>query len=149
MQIILNHNVEGLGAVGDVLKVKDGYARNYLIPKGLAVTATSSNVRVVEKIKVKEIEVERDKKAIAEELAKKILSVTLTLEAKAGEDGKLFGSISAGDIQEVLNQQDLVIDRKNILLKQPIKKTGSYSVEIRCYTNLKATLKFSVVNKQD
>jgi len=145
MKIILNQNVENLGSVGDVVAVRDGFARNYLIPRGWAVLATPSSVKVVEREKAKDIQQEKEIKAQAEELAKKIRSISVTLETNAGDDGKLFGSVTPSHVQALLAKEDISIDKKDIRIAQSIRKVGAYEVEIRCYTNLKAALKLWVV----
>ena len=148
MKIILNQNVESLGSVGEVIQVRDGYARNYLIPKGLATLATDSNVRIIEKTRSKEIAREKERKAVAETLAKKIGEATVVIEMNAGDDEKLFGSVQAADVQEALGLQGITVDRKDVLVKQPIRKTGNHTVEIRCAVNLKAVCRVQVTKKK-
>ena len=148
MKIILQNTVENLGAVGQVVDVRDGYARNFLIPRGLASAATASNIKIVERQKAKEIEREKEVRGKAEELAKKISGASVTIEANAGEDDKLYGSISGSDIQEALAAQNIQVDKKDVLVPQHIRKTGTYPVEIRCYTNFKASLKVQVVRRK-
>jgi len=149
MKIILNENLENLGSVGDVVNVKDGYARNYLIPRGMAVIATPSNVKVVEQAKAKEIEKEKERRAEAQEFAKKIRGISLVYEAAAGDEGKLYGSVTAAQIQELLAAQGIEVDRKNVLVTKPIRKIGAYEIDVRVYTNVKAPVKLSVVEKKD
>jgi len=148
MKIILQNNVEGVGSVGEVVQVRDGYARNFLIPRGLASAATESNVRVVERQKAKQIQSEKEVRAKAEELARKIGAAVVTIEANAGEDDKLFGSITSADIQEALAAQGLTVDKKDVHVPQNIRKTGTYAIEVRCYTNLKANLKVQVLRRK-
>jgi large subunit ribosomal protein L9 len=148
MKIILNKNVETLGPVGAVVNVSDGYARNYLIPQGHAKEASKSNIKQIEQMKAKEIKKEKGKKADAEKLAEKIKSISCTLEVNAGEDDKLFGSITAADIHTSLSKEGIEVDKKNILLKSSLRKIGAYQVEVRCYTGVKAPLKVWVVRKK-
>lgn len=149
MKIVLNKSVDNLGTVGQVVEVKDGYARNFLFPRGFAVSATPSNVRVIERLKAKEIEKEKETLAKARELAARIAGLALVIEARCGEDDKLYGSVSAAEIHEALGRSGVEADRKNVLLKRPIKKTGSYQAEVRCAIGLKAPLKISVIKKKD
>jgi len=148
MQVILNQNVEALGTVGQVVEVRDGYARNFLLPRGLAQSATPANVRIVEKQKKKEIETEKQTKSAAEELAAKVGALTLVIEVNAGDDDKLFGSVSNADVAELLAKEGFEIDRKNVLIKTPIRKTGVHQVDVRCYHAVRASLKLSVVRKK-
>ncbi len=148
MKIILQKNVETLGSVGEVILVKDGYARNYLIPNGLAILATESNVRTVERQKAKEIAAEKELKTAAEGVARQIAELSVTIEANTGEDDKLYGSIQSQDIQEALALQGVTVDKKDVLVKQPIRKLGVYTVEVRCYTHLKTPLKVTVTKKK-
>lgn len=148
MKVILQKNVETLGAVGQVVQVKNGYARNYLIPNGLATSATEANVRTVERQHAKQIALEKVRRTTAEGLAARISELAVVIEANAGEDDKLFGSIQSQDIQEALARAGIEVDKKDILVKQPIRKTGVHSVEVRCYTNFKAPLKITVTRKK-
>ncbi|MBF0253942.1 MAG: 50S ribosomal protein L9 [Candidatus Omnitrophica bacterium] len=149
MKVILNQNVENLGSVGDVLQVRDGYARNFLIPRQMAAAATPSNIKVVEREKAKEIQKERELKSAAEAQAKKIRSISVTAEVMAGDEGKLFGSVTSADIEGLLAAQGITVDKKDILVSKPIRKVGAFEVEVRCYTNVKAALKVWVVGKKD
>jgi large subunit ribosomal protein L9 len=148
MKIILNQSIEGVGNVGEIVQVKDGYARNFLIPRRLAVPATESGVRVVERQKAKEIQAEKEARARAQALAERLQSLALTIEANAGEDDKLFGSVSAADVHEALRQAGVEVDKKDVLLGQPLRKTGSFDVPVRCFTNLKSVVKVSIVRKK-
>lgn len=147
MKIILNENVDNLGAVGDVVKVKNGYARNYLIPNGLAAVATDASIRAVEVKRAKQIAKERELRQQAEELAKKIQGLALVHEAQVGEEGKLFGSVTSVQIQELLAQKGFKMDKKQIMVSQQIRKMGTYDIEVRPYTNVKAFVKLSIVKK--
>ena len=137
MIVILNKDVKGTGKAGDVVKVSDGYARNMLIPKGLATEATQGNIRHLE------IEAERkaEEKAEAKEMAKKISELSVNIKTKAGEGGKIFGSITSKDISDALKKQhNIDVDKKKIQLSSPIKQTGEVSVEIKLYFEVSAKL---------
>ena len=125
MKVILLKDVKGTGVKGDVVNVSDGYARNFLFPKGLAVEATKSNLNELknkERAQQKRIEQEKQE---ARELAKKISDITLVIKAKSGENGKLFGSVTNKEIaQELKKQHNITIDRKKIVLDEPIKQLG-------------------------
>lgn len=144
MIVILNKDVKGTGKAGDVVKVSDGYARNMLIPKGLATEATQGNIRHLEKKKAIEAEKKAEEKAEAEKLAEKIGKLSVTIKTKAGEGGKIFGSITSKDISEALKKEhNIDVDKKKIQIASPIKQTGEISVEIKLYfeVNVKLTVK--------
>jgi len=148
MEVILNKNVDNIGSVGEVIKVRDGFARNFLIPQGFAHVATQSNIKLIERVKAKEIIKEKETKKQAQDLANKIDAMTCDIEMMAGDDGKLFGSVSSQAVQEALAAQGINLDRKQVLLKKPIRKVGSHQVDIRCHTNVRAALKLSVTLKK-
>lgn len=132
MIVILNKDVKGTGKAGDVVKVSDGYARNMLIPKGLATEATQGNIRHLEKQKAIAAEKKAEEKAAAKEQAEKIGNLTVTIKTKAGDGGKIFGSITSKDIAEGLkSQHGIEVDKKKIQLSSPIKQTGEMSVDIK------------------
>lgn len=125
MIVILNKDVKGTGKAGDVVKVSDGYARNMLIPKGLATEATQGNIRHLEKQKAIAAEKKAEEKAAAKKQAEKIGKLTVTIKTKAGDGGKIFGSITSKDIAEGLkSQHGIEVDKKKIQLSSPIKQTG-------------------------
>lgn len=145
MIVILNKDVKGSGKAGDVVKVSDGYARNMLIPRGLAVEATDSNIRQLEKKKAIEAEKKAEEKAAAKELAEKIEKIAVTIKTKAGDGGKIFGSITSKDISEALSKQhNIEVDKKKIQLGTPIKNVGEMSVEIKLYFEVSTSLKVIV-----
>lgn len=145
MIVILNKDVKGTGKAGDVVKVNDGFARNMLIPKGLATEATAGNVRQLEKKKAIEAEKKAEEKAAAVQLAEKIKTIAVVIKTKAGDNGKIFGSITSKDIAEELKKQHSIdVDKKKIQLSSPIKNTGEISVEIKLYSEVTATLKVVV-----
>lgn len=132
MEVLLTQDVSGLGKAGEIKEVADGYARNYLIPQGLAVLARPGLVRQAEeKRRAREKKAARQR-ATAEALAQQIGQMTLTFKAKAGEQDKLYGSVTSGDIAEELTRQTgQTFDRRKILLSEPIKRLGSYQVAVK------------------
>jgi large subunit ribosomal protein L9 len=148
MKVIIIENVDRLGKPGDVVTVKEGYARNYLIPNGKAKEATPGNMKMLESLKKKVAEQEAQIKARAQALADKLAAISLTIEAQAGEEEKLFGSVSSDDISSALAQEGHDIDKKNIIIDEPIKKLGSYQVGLKLHPEVKASLRVWVVNKK-
>lgn len=145
MIVILNRDVKGTGKAGDIVKVSDGYARNMLIPKGYAKEATEGNVRNLEKQKALAAEKKAEEKAAAQALAEKINAASVTIKTKAGEGGRIFGSITSKDIADALaDQKKLAVDKKKIQLDNPIKQTGEMTVDIRLYPEVMAKLKVTV-----
>jgi len=148
MELILKDDVENLGFKDDVVKVKNGYGRNFLIPNGLAMLATESNKKVLaEKIKQSQ---NKQKKAIdeAEKIVKKLEKLDLKIAAKALEGEKLFGSITSADISKKLAENKFEIEKKYIQLSSNIKKTGNYSAKIRLHREVNFELTFEVVKEQ-
>ncbi|MCR5481356.1 MAG: 50S ribosomal protein L9 [Clostridia bacterium] len=145
MIVILLKDVKGTGKAGDVVKVSDGYARNMLIPKGMATEATEGNVRSLEKQKAIAAEKKAKEQADARELAEKIKDMQVVIKTKGGEGGRLFGSITNKDIAEALKEQyKLDIDKKKIVLDSPIKQTGNVKVEVKLYAEISAMLAVNV-----
>lgn len=144
MEIILQEDVENLGEIGDIVKVRDGYARNYLLPRGLALTANRRNVRVLEHHKrlaaTKRERVQKNANAVRDRLS----SLTLAIAARAGEEDKLFGSVTNIDIEKALREQDVTIDRRKIILAEPIKQLGTYTVPIRLGGGVEASITVQV-----
>lgn len=148
MIVILKKDVKGTGKAGEVIKVSPGYARNMLIPRGLAVEATEGNVRNLEKQKQIQKENEAKEKAKAEEIASKLSKENIVIKTKAGEGGRLFGSITNKDISEAIEKQlGIKIDRRKIVLENPIKELGVVNVEAKLYTEV--TSKFAVEVKEE
>ena len=149
MKVILLDNIKGVGKKDEVINASDGYARNFLFPKKLAVEANAENMS---KLKNKQASVQHKKdveKDKAEEIAKKLTDITLTIKVKAGENGKIFGGVTSKEISENLKKQyNLDIDKKKIDLKEPIKILGSFEVEIKLYEGIAGTLKIEVVTKK-
>ena len=148
MIVILNRDIKGTGKAGDVVNVSDGYARNMLLPKGYATEATEGNIRSLKKQKAIAAEKKAEEKAAAQQTAEKIGEVSVEIKTKAGEGGRIFGSITSKDIADALKaQHNITVDKKKILLDSPIKQTGEMTVEIKLYTDVNAKLKV-VVNAQ-
>ena len=145
MDIILREDVDKLGARGQVVKVTAGYARNFLLPKRLAVAATDSNKKIVEQERQAHLRKEVVLKSEAEDLAKLLASVTISIARKAGENGQLFGSVTAGDIADALEAQRYSIDRRKIQLDEAIRALGDYKVAIRLQREVTAEVNVSVV----
>ena len=147
MEVILQEKIDKLGDVGDVVRVKDGYARNYLMPRGLVVEATPGNVRAVEDLKGQIAS--REKKATAQlrELADKLSKLKLSAPVKVGEDDRLFGSVTAITISELLQEQGHEVDRKAIDLDEPIKTLGVHSVPVKLHPEVEAEIKVYVIKE--
>lgn len=144
MKVLLNDDIENLGDIGDVVNVATGYARNYLIPRNLAVEANPKNIKQFEHIKrsmAAKVEKAREEK---QSVADKLASITLSFIAKAGEEGKLFGSITSMDIQKELNNHGVDIDKKKIIINEPIKRTGEYNIQIKLHSDIIADVKAEV-----
>lgn len=146
MKVILVQDVKNLGKKGDVVNVADGYARNFLFPRNLAIEASPGNIaRLEQEKKAMENKKEKEKRE-AVELAKKIEKCTVTLKVKTGEQGKLYGSINTKDIAEGLKSQfNIDIDKRKIVLKEPIKSLGSYEVEVKIHPEVDAKFKLRVI----
>lgn len=148
MIVILKKDVKGTGKAGEVIKVSPGYARNMLIPRGLAVEATEGNIRNLEKQKQIQKENEAIEKAKAEEIALKLSKGNIVIKTKAGEGGRLFGSITNKDISEAIEKQlEIKIDRRKIVLENPIKELGEVNVEAKLYPEVIG--KFTVEVKEE
>lgn len=145
MDVILREDVKSLGKAGEMVRVKPGYGRNFLLPKGLAFEATEGNKkRIAAEAKARETRLASEK-AAASALAAKLGAATVALKGKAGEEGKLFGSITAQDIADGLATQGLEIDRRRIELEHPIKTLGFHSVAVRLHPEVHAEVKVNVV----
>ena len=148
MKIILRQDVDELGLEGDIIHVANGYGRNYLIPKGIALEATPQNKKALE-LQRKKIEVRRVKaREEAENLKLKIEGLVITLSQKAGEEGKLYGSVTSMDIASSLEKQGIVIDRRKILLEKPIKTIGEFEVPVKIYPEVIAAIKVVVTPEE-
>ncbi len=147
MQVILKEDVSALGKAGDVVKVADGYGRNFLIPQGLAAEVNSRNIRMIEQEKKQILQKMEKEKKKAEGFAAQLAAVVCTIARKVGEQDKLFGSVNARDIEENLSQQGIEIDRRNILLDEPIKALGEFPVRVKLNAGVSAEIKVVVVGE--
>jgi large subunit ribosomal protein L9 len=144
-EVILTHNIVGLGAESDQVKVAPGYARNYLFPHRLAIPLTQANRRHIEALKRKRAEREAHEFNTMTELAKGVQKLICVIKVKAGEDGKMFGAVTAGMIADELKHQfDISLDKKKIHLEHPIKMLGEYDVDLHLHADVKSTLKVHV-----
>ena len=147
MEIILRQAVENLGKPGDVVKVKSGYARNYLLPHGLAYEATPGNLKRIQQERDRLEAAENERRTAAQGLAEKIEQVSLTFSARVGEEGKLFGSVTAADIAAQLEAQGLHLEKRQIDLHEPIKALGVYRVPIRLHADVKPEVRVWVIKQ--
>ncbi len=148
MEVILREDVEKLGGRGEIVKVSDGYARNYLLPKRLAVAATDANKKIIEQERQAHLRREAKEKASAEELGQMMSGVTVTIAQKAGEQEQLFGSVTAKDIAEGLEQQGYRIERRKIHLEEPIKQLGTFQVPVRLHREVTIEVTVQVVPEE-
>ena len=144
MEVILKEDVVNLGSRGDVVKVADGYGRNYLLPRKLAMQATENNKAVIAQMKAASARRSASEKAQAEELVTKLEPVALTFTRKAGEQGHLFGSVTSSDIAAGLAAQGFEIDRRRIVLAEPLKSLGDFKVSIKLHREVTAQVKVTV-----
>jgi len=149
MEIILLQDLGELGLEGDIIKVADGYARNYLIPKGFAFEATPQNVKSLD-LRRKKIELRKLKaKEEAEQLKEKISGILVHLTQKSGDEGKLYGSVTSMDIAAELENQGIVVDRRKIMLDKPIKNLGEFEVPVRIYPEVTGSIKVLVSPEEE
>jgi len=148
MEVILKEDVPKLGSIGDVVKVKPGYARNFLLPRGLAILADRRNLKALEHEKRVAAEKREREQRKADQLAKQLAAVTLSIRAKAGEEGKLFGSVTNLDIEKALQDKGFNLDRRRIRLDEPIKQIGDYNVEIHLPLGVIAKVSVGVIGDE-
>lgn len=145
MKVLLTETIDSLGIIGSEVNVAKGYARNYLIPQKKALIATPQNRKQLEQVKAKfELQIAKEKK-IAEEMAEKLQGVTVTIPAKVSEEDRLYGSISVRDIIEALDKQNITVEKRMILLTDPIKQIGTYMVPIRVYKDVEPEITVEIV----
>ena len=149
MKVILQETLEGVGHLGDLINVADGFARNFLLPRRKAIEANSRSIKAFEHAKRVMAEKAKKEKLEIETHAKKVSAVTLTIEAQVGKDDKMFGSVTAKDIAEGLATQGFTVDRRKIQLAQPIKELGTVPVPIKMPREVTATVTVRVVKKQE
>jgi large subunit ribosomal protein L9 len=147
MEVILRQAVENLGNPGDVVKVSNGYARNFLLPRGIAYEATPGNLKRIAQEKERLQAAENERRAAAQALAEKIEQVSLTFSARVGEEGKLFGSVTGADIAHQLEAQGFSIEKRQIDLHEPIKTLGVFRVPIRLHADVKPEVKVWVIKQ--
>lgn len=148
MEVILREDVEKLGTRGQLVKVAPGYARNYLLPKRLAVAATESNKKIVEQERQAHLRKDAKLASEATELGKLIAAASITIKAKAGENDHLFGSVTAQDIANALEAQKFNIDRKKIVLDEPIRTLGDHKVVVKLHRDVSVEVPVSVVKEE-
>jgi large subunit ribosomal protein L9 len=145
MDVILKEDIPNLGKMGDTVRVRDGYARNYLLPRKLVVVADKKNARAFEHHK-RVLAVQREKTVKqAETFAQKLSALSVTISAKVGEEGKLFGSVTNMDLERALKEKGFEVERRKIHLEEPIRTVGEFEVPVRLAADVTATLKVSVV----
>lgn len=149
MKIIMRDDVPNVGRVGEVVTVKAGYARNYLIPRNLAIPATHGNLRAIDQVKLQKDQ--RDKKRLREGDRIKVAleRISVTAEVQVGEEDKVFGSVTSGHIADLLKEQGFTIDRRDIQLEEPLKALGVYTVDIKIDRDIVAKVKVWVVKKSE
>ncbi len=145
MKVLLTETIDSLGIIGSEVNVAKGYARNYLIPQKKALIATPQNRKQLEQVKAKfELQIAKEKK-IAEEMAEKLQGVTVTIPAKVSEEDRLYGSISVRDIIEALDKQKITVEKRMVLLTDPIKQIGTHKVPIRVYKDVEPEITVEIV----
>lgn len=147
MKVVLLQDVKALGKKGDVVEVSEGYARNFLLGKKYAVEATAANLNTLKLQKANADKIAAQQLAEAQETADKLSKVTVTVAIKAGENGKTFGSVSSKEIAQALEDQGIVIDKKKIVLPEPIKEFGKQDVKVKLHKDVAATVKVNVVEE--
>jgi large subunit ribosomal protein L9 len=148
MEVILAEDIPSLGPRGKIVKVSDGYARNYLIPRKLALPATETNRKIIEQ-KFKQIMLKEAKdKKTAEMLAQQLSTISLTIPKKAGENDLLFGTVTSNEIAEELNKLNIEIDKRKIVLEEPIRRLGIYQIPIRLHKDVTATIKLWIIKEE-
>jgi large subunit ribosomal protein L9 len=147
MEVILRQSVDSLGHPGDVVTVSPGYARNYLLPRGIAYAATEGNKKRIAQEKARLEAAESERRGAAEDVAKKLEEVSITFSARVGDEGKLFGSVTTADIAQQLEAQGFAIEKRQIDLHEPIKALGVYRVPIRLHADVRPEIKVWVIKQ--
>ena len=148
MEVILREDIERLGSRGQVVKVADGYARNFLLPKRLAVAATDANRKIVEQERQAHLRREAKQKSEAEDLSKLMTGVVVTIAQTAGENDQLFGSVTSKDVADALAQKNFTIDRRKVLMEEPIKQLGEFKVPVRLHRDVTTEVTVQVVKEE-
>ncbi|MEZ5400520.1 MAG: 50S ribosomal protein L9 [Bryobacteraceae bacterium] len=149
IEMILREDVDNLGSRGEVVRVAPGYARNFLLPRRMAVAATEANRKIVDQERQAHLRKEAKLAGEASELAKLLGAVSITIKAKAGENDQLFGSVTAKDIAEALEAQSYQIDRKKIMLEEPIRQLGEHKVTVRLHREVSVELPVTVAKEEE
>ncbi len=147
MKIILRQDYENLGNAGDIVEVKPGFARNFLLPRKIAYPAKPNFVRMLEEEKRQKLQRSHKEKKLAEKLAEELSKVSVTISVSVGEEDKMFGSVTTMDIAEALKKEGHEIDRRKIVLEEPIKALGIYSVPVKVHPEVEANIKVWVVKE--
>ena len=147
MKVILIEDVKKLGSMGDIVQVKEGYARNYLFPRDLAKPATGSNLKIIDDIKRKKTSALAREKKDAEELKEKLSLISCTISVEAGDDDRLFGSVTSQDIVDAFGEEGFSLDKRRIILDEAIKKLGVYHVTVKLHPEVSGAVKVWVVRK--
>jgi len=148
MELLLKQNVEHLGRLGDVVKVKTGYARNFLLPRGIAVMVTKANLVEIERARAQAQVEEEARIAALKEFAAKVTETSVTIEGRANEEGHLFGSVSAAQIAAALRDKGVPVEDKQVRLEQPLKEIGVFDVTVHLHATVTATVKVWVVQQK-
>jgi large subunit ribosomal protein L9 len=148
MQVILREDIDKLGKIGDLVKVADGYARNFLVPGKKAIEATPKNLNAMNHAKKMVSDRLRKLKKEAAADADRIKSLSVTIKAKVGEEGKLFGSVTSMDIVDAMKAQGVVIDKRKLVLDEPIKRLGDFTITVKLHSDVTADFKVSVVGEE-
>jgi large subunit ribosomal protein L9 len=148
MQVILREDIDKLGKIGDLVKVADGYARNYLVPNKKAIEATPKNLHAMDHAKKMVADRLRKLKKEAAADADMIKALAITIKAKSGEEGKLFGSVTSMDIAEAMKAEGVAIDKRKIILDEPIKRLGDYTIAVKLHADVTADFKLTVIAEE-
>lgn len=148
MELLLRHNIEHLGRIGDVVDVRPGYARNYLLPNGYAVAVTKSNLAEIETARAAALAEEQGRVQGYKDLATQLAETSVTIESKANEEGHLFGSVTTANIAASLREKGLAVEERQVRLEHPIKEIGVFDVAVHLHTDVEATVKVWVVQQK-
>jgi large subunit ribosomal protein L9 len=148
MQVILREDIDKLGKIGDLVKVADGYARNYLVPNKIAIEATPKNLNAMDHARKMVSDRLRKMKKEAAADADNIKALAITIKAKSGEEGKLFGSVTSMDIAEAMKAQGVIVDKRKIVLDEPIKRLGDFTITVKLHADVTAAFKLTVVAEE-
>lgn len=148
MELLLKKDVEHLGRIGDVVKVRPGFARNYLLPRGLAVLVTKANVAEIERTRARALAEEQQRVASMKEVAARLVDASVTIEGRANVDGHLFGSVTAAQIAAALREKGVPVEDRQVRLASPLKEIGVYDVVVHLHATVEATIKVWVVQQK-